>query len=786
MLRGALAILVFVILAAAAAGTAILHRSYPSIAGESRLIGLERPAQVVRDRNGVPHIFAETEHDLFFLQGYVTAQDRLFQMDLLRRVGHGRLSEMFGPATIDSDRFLRTIGMGRVAEREVELLSAPARAALEAYAAGVNKYAADRADAPPVEFLLLGHRWEPWRPADSVVLGKVMAWDLGANWESELRRADVLARLGPEALAVLFPDTRFDNPDIVGLAPAPGSAATRSPGAAQVRALLGSLDPSGLGSNSWVLSGARTTTGAPLLANDVHLAPRNPSIWYLTRLSGPETDVAGFTIPGAPGVVIGHNGRIAWGVTNLGADVQDLYVERPDPADPTRFLYRGASEAAQIRREEIRVKGAPSHFIDVTVTRHGPILTPVLEGTRELVALRWTALEPGRLVEAVYRLDRARDWDEFSEALRDWDVPGQNFVYADVDGHIGYRTTGRIPIRSAGRGLLPVPGWTGEHEWIGLIPYDELPFLLDPPSGYVVTANHEVDAGYRHFMSDEFDPGFRAARIHQLIAARERHAAADLGAMQGDVLDLGARAHLVYLRALEPAGERSAAARRLLAGWNGEMCANSAAAALYQAWFRRMLEITFADKLGLDLYREYLGSGRIAYSALTKMAADADHPWFVVPSDPTLRGRDALAAAALERAMQDLERELGPDPEGWRWGELHAITWPHPLGATRPLHRIFNIGPFPLDGSGLTVAQASYSLREDGYAVLNHASLRMVVDLSDLDRVMVALGPGQSGQPFARHWGDLAERWLAGELVPLAFDREAIGPIEGVLSFRPR
>ncbi len=776
--------LVATLLLSVLAMSAVLRRSYPTVDAEMRLLGLDASAEVLRDVDGVPHIYARTLHDLFYVQGYVTAQDRLFQLDFLRRIGQGRLSEVFGAATLDSDRFLRTLGIYRTALREVDVVASDTRAALQAYADGVNKFVDTHRDAPPIEFVLLGIGWEPWQPADSAVIGKIMAWDLGGNMQSELVRADVLARLGPEAARVLFPGAPSESPSI--LSPS-GGASLGIPGLESLRSVSGAMDdaPLGLGSNSWVLSGTRTATGRPLLADDTHLALRNPSIWYLVHLVGAGFDVAGFTIPGAPGVVIGHNARIAWGVANLGPDVQDLYVEQPNPGDLTQFRFGAGFETAETRREEVRVKGRDGVPLDVTVTRHGPVLTPVLEGTKQIVALRWTALEPGHLLDAVYRLDRAASWQDFRAALRDWDVPGQNFVYADIDGHIGYQATGRIPIRAKGDGHVPAPGWTGEYEWTGFIAFDQLPSALDPPEGLIVAANQRVVASYPYLLSDEWDPGFRAQRIQQLLATRERWSATDLAAVQSDERDLAADRFLSFLRTLAARSDEAASAQLLLRQWDGAMRADSSAAAIYQAWFRNMVRRTFRDKLGDDLYRRYVGLGRNVTLALYDLARTPDAPWFTDLSDPSVRGRDAMAAVALDDALAELRAALGPDPKTWSWGRLHTVTFPHPLGVG-PLERIFNVGPFPIGGDGLTVANGGYSLRASAYAQSVHASQRLIVDLADFDRALAVYPTGQSGQPFAPHWSDMTAKWLGGQLVALRYSKSKLGALEGRLVFQAR
>ncbi len=769
--------LVGVVVLTVAGAYAALRRSYAVVDGESRLLGLDATAEVARDANGVPHIYAQSTHDLFFLQGYVTASDRLWELEFLRRIGRARLSELFGTATLDADKFVRTLGWFRVSLREAANLAPETRALLDAYAAGVNKYVETHRDSPPIEFLVLGVAWEPWLPADTVVIGKIMAWDLSGNWEGELVRANVASRLGPQALRVLFPEAPLSTPAIFSV---DDGALARVPGAEQLRALLGSQASGEIGSNNWVVSGARTTTGKPLLANDPHLGVRNPSIWYLAHLSGAGFEVAGFSIPGAPGIVIGHNARIAWGVTNLGPDVEDLYVERPDANDPRRFQFKDRFEPALVFREEIRVRGGSSVVLDVTETRHGPVITGVAEGVKETLALRWTGLEPGHLIDALVRLARASNWREFRAALAAWDVPGQNFVYADVDGHIGYQATGKVPIRASGDGRMPSSGWDGEHEWTGFIPFDALPSRLDPPEGIVVTANQRVVDDYPYFISAEFNPGFRAQRIQQLLREREKLSPADFARVQMDVKDVSAERFLSFLRTMSTRSERGARAQAGLRDWDGTMAAELAAPAILQSWLLHMTERTFRDKLGADLYRQYLPEAR---AALYDLVRTPNHPWFVVLADPIHRGRDELASLALEDALDELGAKLGPDPATWQWGKLHTITFDHPLGTVLP--QVFNIGPFPNRGAAHTVDNGPYNARKP-YAQTGHPSMRMIVDLSDLDAMQVVYPTGQAGQPFAPHWGDLTRAYLEGRLVPLRFTEGRLGRLEGTLVFKPR
>src|SRR3990172_1728278 len=531
--RGLIAVgsLIALLLILLVAGIILVRASFPRTRGTIKVPGLHSSVEVLRDAQGVPQIYATDTHDVFFAQGYVHAQDRFWQMDFWRHIGSGRLSEMFGESQLETDKFLRTMGWARVVEQELAALAPEARAALVAYAEGVNAYLAQhRGPSLSLEYAVLGlltpgYTPEPWTPLNSLTWAKAMAWDLGGNMKLELERAVLLRKLGPQRLAELFPAYPAENPIIVA-----GPYAARHGGyafAAELEAALPALSRvgarlqtlytllggglEGIGSNNWVVSGSRTTSGAPLLADDMHLGLRIPSIWYENGLhcepvgAACPLEVVGYSFAGLPGVIVGHNQDIAWGVTNVGPDVQDLYLERLNPQNPDQYEVNGQWVDMTIVEETIQVAGSEPVLLTVRTTRHGPILSDVDDayaglaaahsgatGEQYAVALRWTALDPTSIVRSELRLNQPHNWDEFRAALRDWDVPSQNFVYADRAGNIGYQTPGRIPVRAAGDGRLPVPGWTDEFEWQGYIPFEELPSLFNPPQGFIATANNAV------------------------------------------------------------------------------------------------------------------------------------------------------------------------------------------------------------------------------------------------------------------------------------------------------
>lgn len=781
--------LVLLIASLAAIAVFTVRRPFPRTEGTLQIPGLQAPAEVYRDGFGVPHIYAANLHDLFVAQGFVHAQDRFWQMEFWRRIGSGRLAEALGPSALDSDRFIRTLGWHRTAAEELGRLDAETRAALEAYAEGVNAYlAVTDLSQLGLEFTILRLQYgemipEPWTPLHSLTWAKVMAWDLSGNMDDELLRAQIADVAGAPAVGLLVPPYREDHPVIV---PHPvGGASLRSlPG----EGWLG-WRPFGvgddLGSNNWVIAGSRSVTGAPLLANDPHLAIQMPSIWYEVGLHcAPVTDdcpleVVGASFAGAPGVIIGHNAHIAWGVTNLGPDVQDLFIEQLNPDDPSQYLFEGQWRDLEIVREEILVAGQEQpEVILVRRTHHGPIINDVAGGSQESwsfgwqpLALSWTALEPGSLIRSVLLLDRATNWQEFREALRHWDVPSQNFVYADVEGNIGYQAPGRIPIRAAGDGSLPVPGWTGEYEWIDWVPYDQLPRAFNPPEGYIVTANNAVvSPDFPYFLSMDWDPGYRARRIVEMIEAKPILGLDDLRAMQADSAVLWAREILPYVFSLTPEGTALEQSIGLLRAWDGQARRDSDAAGLFEMLRVHLVYAVFEDELGTELVDRAGGTLMIA---LVNLLPEARSPWFDDRRTPEIETREDIVLRALEGAIDEMRDTLGDGMIRWRWGSVHQAVFLHQsLGRSglAPLEWIFNRGPIEVDGAIGTVNNTGYSLR-DPYGVRTVPSYRQMIDLADFNRSLSMHTTGQSGHAFHPHYDDMIAHWADVLFHPMLWDR---------------
>jgi penicillin amidase len=783
-------------------GTFTVRRCWPKTDGTVQLDGLHAEVTVVRDQWGIPHVYAKNARDLFFAQGYVHAQDRFWQMEFWRRIGAGRLSEILGESALEQDRFIRTVGWHRAAARELEQLDAETLSMLEAYAEGVNAYLSTHRGDLGLEFIILGLTGtpiepEPWTPLHTVAWGKVMAWDLSGNRTDELLRANIAARLGASAVDELVPPYPDDYPVVVRHTLSEASLRAVPEAAFEVNA-LGSGEF--LGSNNWVIAGDRTETGAPLLANDPHLGIQMPSIWYEIGLHcepvGPDCpyNVVGASFASSPGVIIGHNDRIAWGVTNLGPDVQDLFIERINPENPNQYEFQGQWRNMEIIREEIQVAGQEEPVvINVRLTHHGPIINDVVGGTEEEwslgwqpLALSWTALESGSLMQSFMLLDKASNWEEFREALSYWDVPSQNFVYADVDGNIGYQAPGRIPIRASGDGTVPVPGWTGEHEWVDTIPFDELPRALNPPQGYVVTANNAVvEEDYPYLLTKDWDPGYRAKRICDLIDADPALSVADVRAVQADHTSVWAREVLPYVQGLVSDEPRLKEALALLGAWDGRAGRDSNAAVLFEAFRLQLIDATAADELGEHLLER---ARPTVMQALLRLLADPRSPWFDDVTTSQVETRDDILLRALDEAVRDLSETQGANMDKWRWGDLHTATFENQsLGQSgiRLVEALFNRGPFAVDGSLGTVNQEDYRMSEP-YAIQTVASYRQIIDLGDLTHSVSMHTTGQSGHPFHRHYDDMIDPWRNVEHHLMLWERQDVERnAEGTLVLRP-
>jgi penicillin amidase len=759
-----------------AAGYGYLRQSLPQTEGEVRLSGLAAPAEILRDRFGIPHIFAASAEDASYALGFAHAQDRLWQMEMSRRIAAGRVAELVGAGALETDRFLRTLGVRRAAEANLRIIDAETRKLLDAYAAGVNAFLAADPVLPP-EFLLLGARPEPWSPVDSISWVKMMAWDLGGNWRNELLRMRLSKTLPLARIHQFLPPYRGEAPpqilDLKELyAPLERAAAQLAKFAP---------DNDGLGSNNWVVSGARSESGKPLLANDPHLGLTAPPVWYFAQLSAPGLNVIGATLPGVPGVVLGRNERIAWGFTNTGPDVQDLYIEKLDNAGG--YLTPDGPKPFEVVDEIIRVKGAEPEKLRVRVTRHGPVISDVLRPAQELsprghvIAFAWTALAPDDLtVQASLKMARARDWDSFLAAARDFHSPQQNMVYADVEGNIGFIAAGRVPQRKATndlKGMAPAPGWLAKYDWAGYVPFEELPRSFNPPEGVLVTANHRITApDYPHFISSQWEPPYRAERIQALLEEKPKHSVTSFARIQADVLSLAVRELLPRLLATRPRSEEARRALARLAQWDGAMTRGAAEPLIVAAWWRELTRAIYADELADAFNANWLMRAPFVIAVLSGEAAG----WCDNVRTPGAETCEELLAVSLEAALADLGRRYGSDPAAWRWEQAHAARHEHrPFGRQPALARLFDIrADTPGDAYTVNVGRSNFNDEAQPFANRHAASLRAIYDLADLEKSLFIHSGGQSGNRLSRHYAAFTEAWAKNEYIPMRAERKAL------------
>jgi penicillin amidase len=792
-----------------------VRASLPQLEGAIQVAGLSAPVEVLRDARGVPHLRASSLQDLFFVQGYVTAQDRLWQMDLSRRLAEGELSEVLGERTLRLDLENRTLGFRQISESALAELSPEARAPLTAYANGVNAFIASHRDRLPIEFLLLNYQPRPWSEIDSLGVALNLLKTLNTTWRTDLMRERIRAKLGPELSADLFPDHSPLDVPVAELSATPGRMPRRtaSPSAdgsfrgvpqaqddeesrtsvtsrarflaslgmtGDVRlgmtrevddptlaALLsagGDSDP-GLGSNNWVVSGAHTQSGKPLLANDPHLDHSVPSVWYMIHLKAPGLNVIGVSLPGLPLVIIGHNEKIAWGMTNTGPDVQDLYAESFDSGAPNRYLHNGVWVDAEVRDEVVKVRGKRDYRFTVKVTRHGPIVAN--PGGRDL-ALRWTALEPhalSALFSAVSKISLAQNWEMFTAALRDYTGPMQNFVYADRDGNIGYYAAAWVPIRKQGTGAVPMPGNTDDYDWTGYIPFEDLPHAYNPASGMIATANGRVvpDA-YPYFITSHWEAPFRTARIFQLLRAGKAFTIDDMLRIQTDIVTLEDSWLAGQLLKADfhhhPQDPEAQYAISLLRHWDGEARMDSAATLVCEVTRRALLERILKPKLGDDLPGYHWGMSTIF---LENVLANNWTRW-LTPGDSSF---EETLIESLEEGVKQIPSRVGSrNHNAWRWGNTIPLTFYHPLGQGFPLlGRLLDVGPFPQAGTATTVKATT---------TRHGPSMRMVVDLSSLDYSVQNITLGESGQAFSPYYQDQFDAWYNGRSFPMSFSDVAV------------
>lgn len=779
-----------------------MRGALPPYAGHFDAKGLKAPVEILRDKNAVPHIIAGSIEDAAFGLGFVHAQDRFWQMELMRRLAQGRLSELLppaivGPSIVDVDRTMRGLGVYRHASDSVDALSPGTRGILEAYAAGVNAWLFEKnkeqqfgLELTFVKLLSAGrYRPEAWKPADSIAWTKLMALTLDGNWRAELMRARLLKKIGEAGLDFLMQpegagsdatlavvNGALNGLDLDGLYRATDSAATRKREA----------------SNEWVLSGAHSVSGKPLLANDPHLGLAFPPTWYLARLVGPGFDVRGATPPGVPVVALGHNASIGWGFTTTNLDSQDLFVERVDPTDPNRYITPDGARPFTTYDETINVAWGDPVRLRIRETRHGVVINDFVRKPEDFVpaghvlALQATALDSSdTTIEALIRLDLAQNWNDFLAAGRKVVSPMQNIVYADTAGNIGLMAPARVPIRRKGDGSVPQPGWTSEYDWAGFVPFDDLPRAFNPPDGIIVNANARlVPDDYRHFITRDWASPYRQRRANELLHEVDRHAVYGMIAIQGDILASGAGDILPLLLNAKPRNARAVRVQEMMGRWNRFMLAERPEPLIYAAWLMELQRGIFLPRLGNDLFPDM---GRPRIDVLRRILSDRND-WCDNPGTPATETCDDVVAAALDRALDGIARRQGNAIETWQWGSEHNLVYAHPLFDRIPLLRDIASVRYPAGGGSETLNRADFSYSGPRpFDAVHGVTFRGIYDFSDLDNSRFAVPLGQSGNMLSLYARNFLERWQKLSYIDIPSNRAEIARTAvGTINLSPR
>jgi penicillin amidase len=749
-----------------------IRKSFPQTSGVLPVPGLEERVTVSRDEFGVPHIAAGSEHDLTFAMGYVHAQDRLWQMDLSRRAGAGSLSEIFGSSTVPFDRMFRIIGIQRISEEVEKSISPNSRNRLQWYADGVNTFITSHKGKYPAEFDLLRYDPEPWQPLHSIIIGRMMAWELNLAWWTDLTYGAILDKVGQEKMREILPS--YPN-DVAPIVPSTAWRAMADLGflrtAESFQEFTGSSGTLG-GSNAWVVAPSRSASGKVILANDTHLHLQCPSNWYELDLHAPGYDVSGMSIAGVPGIVAGQNKHIAWGLTNVMADDADFYIEKIDSSDPTRYIYDGESLPIQTREEEILVRGDSAVSVLIRSTHHGPIVTDISTSLKKMqypfvASMRWTGSEISDQVEAFNAIDRATNWEEFIAGVKQFTGPGQNFVYGDIQGNIGYWCGVKLPIRGT-QSLLPLAGWTKETEWKGFVPFDQLPHLFNPPEGYIATANNKiVDDSYPYHISDLWEPPSRIVRLREVLGKKDLFSVEDFERLQNDMFSYQAKELVPYILAacedstFKDAGDQFVC--EYLRNWNFVFAKTDIATTIFQEFFVKLLENIYKDEMGDEIFHDFVILVNVPIRVTTKLMQEGTSSWFDDVRTERVEARDDIIRKSMHEAVAALKQRFGSETKLWRWGDLHTVTLRHPfsLGLPKPLSRLFMIGPFPYGGASTALMSGEYSYNTP-FEVTVGASFRQIVDFSKPDEARRILPTGQSGQIFHKHFDDQTHLWLNG------------------------
>ena len=771
--------------------SAMSRRRLPQIEGTLRLDGINEQVEILRDRWGVPHIYAQNQRDMFFAQGFAHAQDRLFQMELNRRTARGRLSELFGELSLDTDRTVRTFGFERLGRIDIDNTTDEMREIMESYARGVNAYLDHPGTRLPIEFTLLNHKPEPWEILDSMAFSRIMIWQLSHDWQSEIIRAEIAEKVGVEQAAELEINYLKSNPVTLPK----GLEFNRLDPDGSLTKVRGPFLQRGKGSNGWVVSPDRSETGHAVLCNDMHLNMSLPSLWYEVHMNAPGYHTSGVSLPGLPMVMVGHNERISWGMTLAFTDAEDLFVEQFENSDPPCYHFRGELRDADVLEEKIRVKGSRDPYIEkVIITHHGPIISDVVGYPQKRIAVQSMALVPTPALEGWYRLNTAAGWDDFIQAVKLIEAPQLNTIYADVEDNIGYWVTGKVPIRMKGDGRIPAPGWSGEYEWKGYVPFEEMPHALNPEEGILITCNNKIEADdYPYFLGGDYMNGFRSRRLSELIEEQKVLSEENHREFQMDLSCIPGQELVKKLADYESDDPELNILLEQLRTWDGKLTEETIGGSVYkvlrhfmvQNLLKSALEEDFVERvMGVGFHPILAGGNEFYGQDTVTLLRLIDNPdsWWVQKSG----GRKALITKSLKQSSEWLQENAGKDPSDWKWGHLNKIGFEHPMSLQKPFDQVFDRGPYPIGGDTDTLSQiAKHGIDPDLNRVVG-ASFRQIIDMSDLTKSVAIHAPGQSGRLGSPYYDNLIQMWLDGEYHPVLWTRSQVeGEVDQQLILKP-
>ncbi|MCI0450353.1 MAG: penicillin acylase family protein [Chlorobi bacterium] len=784
----------------------ISKKSFYPTSGEIEVSGLNSAVNVYFDGYGVPHILASNENDAYFTLGYMHAQDRLWQMDLMRRVAEGRLSEIFGSNSIEFDKLFRTIGISRFCYSWYNSISPKSKQILDAYAYGVNKFIETYYYDLPVEFDALNYKPEPWKPEQSLMLGRLMGWDLNIAWYTDYVLGEVVNKVGLEKASEIFPDTNItifkkteqETPEDTVEADELGSVHYFQQVASLGKDFFNinlryreffNLNGSHTGSNSWVVSGEKSEYGKPIIANDPHLALQAPSKWYEAYIKGGNLDVRGMTLPGVPAVIIGNNKDIAWGLTNLMNDDNDFIILGKDSLNENKYIYYEKSLYLDSLKEKIYVKDSMEVDFVIKTTKSGPVISnlstkgfadnspPNTQYQNKILTFKWTGFELSDEVNSFYKINTAKNWDGFRNGLKDFGTPAQNFLFADINGNIGYQAAGKIPIRKTSENNSPIFPTEALLEWTEFVEFEKLLNIYNPKEGYIVTANTNPydwlkGINEKYYISYLWEPSSRFNKINEFIQSKTISDIDEYKLLQNNYESPFARETVKYIveayKSLSPQDNNIKWCIERFNGWNGEMKANESIGSVYNAFLTYLIKNIFEDELGAEVFNNFLIIQNIPYRSLELILRKNDNPWFDKNNTQNFETRDEIIRLSLQQAIEFLKTKfVNQDINKWNWGELHKVKFIHPFGRIEAMDKTFNIGPFDIGGDQTTVNNSEYHfddvLKDGSFPNIVGPTMRMIVNLADIEHPLTMNSTGQSGQPLHENYSDQSRMWLYGE-----------------------